>query len=88
MSQEWREQANCKGVKTDLFYPDRHQESTSLVAKEVCAGCVVREECLNFALRNGERHGIWGGMSERQRKKLRRTDPSRRGQRVFDVRLA
>jgi WhiB family redox-sensing transcriptional regulator len=38
----------------------------------VCRGCVVREECLEYALSNGEKFGIWGGMSERERRRLRR----------------
>ena len=41
-------------------------------AKEVCRGCVVREDCLEYALANGEKFGIWGGMSERERRRLRR----------------
>ena len=41
-------------------------------AKEVCRGCVVREECLEFALQNGEKFGIWGGLSERERRRIRR----------------
>ena len=41
-------------------------------AKEVCRGCVVREECLEYALANGEKFGIWGGMSERERRRIRR----------------
>ena len=41
-------------------------------AKEVCRGCVVREDCLEYALVQGEKFGIWGGMSERERRRLRR----------------
>jgi WhiB family redox-sensing transcriptional regulator len=41
-------------------------------AKEVCRGCVVREDCLEYALANGEKFGIWGGMSERERRRIRR----------------
>ena len=41
-------------------------------AKEVCRGCVVREDCLEYALANGEKFGIWGGLSERERRKIRR----------------
>jgi WhiB family transcriptional regulator, redox-sensing transcriptional regulator len=41
-------------------------------AKEVCRGCVAREDCLEYALDNGEKFGIWGGMSERERRRLRR----------------
>ena len=41
-------------------------------AKEVCRGCIVREDCLEYALLNGEKFGIWGGMSERERRRIRR----------------
>ena len=85
-SRDWIKQANCLGIDTNLFYPDRHEESTGIDARAVCAQCVVREECLSYALQTGERFGIWGGTSERQRKKMRRADY--RHERILDVRLA
>lgn len=66
----WQTQANCMGVDPDLFFPERGASTRE--AKEVCRGCVVREDCLEFALANGEKFGIWGGMSERERRRLRR----------------
>ena len=66
----WQMQANCMGVDPDLFFPERGASTRE--AKEVCRGCVVREDCLEFALANGEKFGIWGGMSERARRRLRR----------------
>ena len=66
----WQDQANCLGVDPDLFFPERGASTRE--AKEVCRGCVVREECLEYALSNGEKFGIWGGMSERERRRLRR----------------
>ena len=66
----WHDQANCLGVDPDLFFPERGASTRE--AKEVCRGCVVREECLEYALTNGEKFGIWGGMSERERRRLRR----------------
>ena len=69
--QKWRLQASCMGCDPELFYPQRGESTKS--GKEVCAGCPVREECLEYALANSERFGIWGGMSERERRKLRRT---------------
>lgn len=57
-------------MQTDIFFPD--QGGDYEVAKEVCAGCPVKEPCLEFALAGGEKYGIWGGMSERQRRRLRR----------------
>lgn len=66
----WLAKANCMGVDPDLFFPQRGASTRE--AKEVCRGCVVREDCLEFALANSEKFGIWGGMSERERRRLRR----------------
>jgi len=59
----WQIQANCMGVDPDLFFPERGASTRE--AKEVCRGCVVREDCLEYALANGEK-------SERERRRLRR----------------
>jgi WhiB family redox-sensing transcriptional regulator len=66
----WQEGANCLGVDPDLFFPERGASTKE--AKGVCAGCVVRAECLEYALQHGEKFGIWGGMSERERRRIRR----------------
>jgi len=66
----WQDHANCLGVDPDLFFPERGASTRE--AKEVCRGCVVRKECLEFALQNGEKFGIWGGLSERERRRIRR----------------
>ena len=66
----WQDMANCLGVDPDLFFPERGASTRE--AKEVCRGCVVREDCLEYALANGEKFGIWGGMSERERRRIRR----------------
>jgi WhiB family redox-sensing transcriptional regulator len=66
----WQSRANCMGVDPDLFFPERGASTRE--AKEVCRGCVVREDCLEYALANGEKFGIWGGLSERERRRLRR----------------
>ncbi len=70
IDKSWQDQANCLGVDPDLFFPERGASTKE--AKEVCRGCVVREDCLEFALTNGEKFGIWGGMSERERRRIRR----------------
>ncbi len=62
----WQTKANCMGVDPDLFFPERGASTRE--AKEVCRGCVVREDCLEYALANGEKFGIWGGLSEREEK--------------------
>ena len=66
----WQARANCMGVDPDLFFPERGASTRE--AKEVCRGCVVREDCLDYAIANGEKFGIWGGMSERERRRVRR----------------
>ncbi|MGI8984724.1 MAG: WhiB family transcriptional regulator [Acidimicrobiales bacterium] len=66
----WQGQANCLGVDPDLFFPERGASTRE--AKGVCRGCVVRDDCLEYALINGEKFGIWGGLSERERRRIRR----------------
>ena len=66
----WWDFANCLGVDPDLFFPERGASTKE--AKEVCRGCIVKEDCLEYALSHGEKFGIWGGMSERERRRLRR----------------
>ncbi len=68
--QGWQMYANCLGVDPDLFFPERGASTKE--AKAVCKGCVVREDCLEYALANGEKFGIWGGLSERERRRIRR----------------
>jgi WhiB family transcriptional regulator, redox-sensing transcriptional regulator len=70
LDKSWQDLANCLGVDPDLFFPERGASTRE--AKEVCRGCVVRDECLEYALANGEKFGIWGGMSERERRRIRR----------------
>ena len=68
--QRWQERANCLGVDPDLFFPERGASTRE--AKTVCRGCEVRMECLECALAHGEKFGIWGGLSERERRRVRR----------------
>jgi WhiB family redox-sensing transcriptional regulator len=77
---EWQSMANCMGVDPDLFFPERGASTRE--AKEVCRGCLVRQDCLEYALANGEKFGIWGGLSERERRQLRRQRQMQRGGRV------
>lgn len=67
----WQSKANCMGVDPELFFPERGASTRE--AKEVCRGCVVKGDCLEYALANGEKFGIWGGLSERERRKVRRS---------------
>jgi WhiB family redox-sensing transcriptional regulator len=66
----WQERANCLGVDPDLFFPERGASTRE--AKAVCKGCEVRDDCLEYALAHGEKFGIWGGLSERERRRVRR----------------
>lgn len=62
----WKEKAKCLGIDPDLFFPDRGISSSQ--AKEICASCEVSRECLDYALDNKERYGIWGGLNEKDRR--------------------
>ena len=66
----WFTDALCAQVDQDGFYPDKGGSTAN--AKATCARCVVREQCLEYALANDERYGIWGGTSEGDRRKIRR----------------
>jgi WhiB family redox-sensing transcriptional regulator len=68
--QDWRGSALCAQVDPDLFFPEKGEKATE--ALRVCALCEVRAECAAEALANGEEHGVWGGITERtRRRKLR-----------------
>jgi WhiB family redox-sensing transcriptional regulator len=62
--------AACSGLDPDLFYPERGGSSRAALA--VCATCPVRQDCLEHALAHGEVLGVWGGLSIKERKRLRR----------------
>jgi WhiB family redox-sensing transcriptional regulator len=66
----WQDLANCRGADPDLFFPERG--ASTRTAKGICRECSVQEECLEFAVVSSEKFGIWGGMSERERRKIRR----------------
>jgi WhiB family redox-sensing transcriptional regulator len=64
----WRQRASCRGVEPDIFYPVTDEEAED--AKEICYSCSVRERCLEWALTNRERDGVWGGATERERRRM------------------
>jgi WhiB family redox-sensing transcriptional regulator len=66
----WQDLANCRGADPDLFFPERG--ASTRTAKSICRECAVRAECLEFAIVSSEKFGIWGGLSERERRKIRR----------------
>ena len=63
---------NCAGLDTNLFFPGQTEILQAEAAKQVCQGCVVRLDCLEYALENTIKDGIWGGVGERTRRRLRR----------------
>ena len=65
----WQERALCAQTDPEAFFPEKGGSTRE--AKKVCTGCDVRMECLEYALENDERFGIWGGLSERERRKLK-----------------
>lgn len=67
---DWQAFGKCLGVDPDLFFPERGASTRE--SKNVCKGCSVRVECLTLALLTGEKFGIWGGLSERERRRVRR----------------
>jgi WhiB family redox-sensing transcriptional regulator len=65
---EWQEDAVCAQTDPEAFFPEKGGSTRD--AKMVCLGCPVQDQCLQYALDNQERFGIWGGLSERERRKL------------------
>ncbi|MFF8817349.1 MULTISPECIES: WhiB family transcriptional regulator [Leucobacter] len=66
----WQSDALCAQTDPESFFPEKGGSTRE--AKRICETCEVRSECLDYALENDERFGIWGGLSERERRKLRR----------------
>jgi WhiB family redox-sensing transcriptional regulator len=76
MPEDWKSQGACRSSAYDpaWWFPEQRQQLVAERARSICKGvCVVREECLAYALEN-HLPGIWGGTSERERKRLRRKD--------------
>ena len=65
----WQDQALCAQTDPEAFFPEKGGSTRD--AKRVCGSCPVRQECLEYALSNDERFGIWGGLSERERRRVR-----------------
>ena len=68
--QSWQERALCSQTDPEAFFPEKGGSTRE--AKRVCLTCDVRGDCLEYALHNDERFGIWGGLSERERRKLKK----------------
>ena len=73
----WHDQAACRDADPDLFFPDgdiRSVRAQVKAAKLICRSCPVRTVCLSWALTSGQAHGIWGGLTEDERRRLHRRD--------------
>ena len=67
---EWKPLGACRTENPDIFYSDKPEDI--MLAKKICATCIVQTNCLRYALDLGEEHGIWGGMESRELRTLKR----------------
>lgn len=72
-AEEWQERALCAQTDPEAFYPEQGQSAGD--AKRVCSLCPVRTECLKYAVEHDEGYGIWGGLSEKERREFRDRGP-------------
>ena len=76
LGEAWQARAACRGPQAAVFFPPTHAErkedkaARETRAKAICSTCVVQNDCLEYAIRIREPHGIWGGMNETERKQL------------------
>lgn len=70
VEQEWQDQALCAQTDPEAFFPEKGGSTRE--AKRICKACAVRDECLEYALEHDERFGIWGGLSDRERRRLKK----------------
>ncbi len=70
MKASWRQRAACRGVDPNIFYPVSDDDAEE--AKAVCSSCPVRQACLEYSLTAREREGVWGGLTERERRRILR----------------
>ena len=69
---QWMRKAACRGHGFEAWFPTDEVGEEADTAQRVCAGCPVRPDCLDYALDGGIRHGLWGGLSSRERASLNR----------------
>jgi WhiB family redox-sensing transcriptional regulator len=73
----WRQSAACRSADPELFFPVMASGRQEEEAKAICAGCSVRGQCLAFATLTSQEHGIWGGLTDEERKSFRSPPRSR-----------
>ena len=69
MPPEWTKKALCAEVDPEIFFPNKGDKVAYV--KQICKACSVRVECLEYSLQNNERFGIWGGLTEHDRRRVR-----------------
>jgi len=70
MKHTWHSLAACTGIDPEIFFPDPDDDADAMPAKVVCGQCDVREACLEHALAVREKDGVWGGATERERRRM------------------
>lgn len=75
--EDWREDALCAQTDPEAFFPDKGENPAS--AKDICRQCPVQIDCLDFAMRNNEPYGVWGGYTARERQYIRNRFGTKRG---------
>lgn len=82
---DWRKLAACRGQDPNIYVPEKKdKKDTKHYDKSICQGCVVRQECLDYALANRATKGLWGGTTPKEREKLY---PLYKGERTYELDL-
>lgn len=82
---EWVEQAACASADPEVWFPRVGENDTVREAKRICSTCPVRQLCLELAIKNGERVGVWGGLTRNERRAYVKADTTERAQIVADA---
>lgn len=75
---DWMRRAACRAADPELFYPTGGDAVAIAAAKDICAGCPVVAECLEYAIANNEQYGVWGALTPEERRAISRRDMRRR----------
>lgn len=68
----WREDAACRGVDVDVFFPVEESEESAFEAKAICESCPVADICLQYSMATNQAEGVWGGLDANERRRMRR----------------
>jgi WhiB family redox-sensing transcriptional regulator len=67
---DWADHAACRNVETAVFFGERGCVTSAAIARRICGGCLVTEECLEYAIANRETFGVFGGKSPKERRAI------------------